>query len=148
MTSSTSEHPRRLGRSIGAVLAGTLVGVIITIATDALMHLIGLFPPLGQPMSNQLFLLATAYRIVYGVLGSYVIARLAPALPIQHALVGGVMGLVVSTVGAVVTWNRVPSLGPHWYPVALIVTALPCAWLGGKLRLVELRRQPEVSTTA
>ena len=149
MTVSTSEHPpRRIGRSIGAVLAGILVGVIITIATDALMHVIGLFPPLGQTMSNQLFLLATAYRIVYGVLGSYVIARLAPDRPMQHALVGGVMGLVVSTVGAVVTWNRVPSLGPHWYPVALIVTAMPCAWLGGKLRLMELRRQPEPRTTA
>lgn len=149
MTSSTSDHPpRRMGRSIGAVLAGILVGVIITIATDALMHVIGVFPPLGQPMSNQLFALATAYRIVYGVLGSYVIARLAPDRPMRHALVGGVMGLVVSTVGAVVTWNRVPSLGPHWYPVALIVTALPCAWLGGKLRLMELRRQPEPSTAA
>ena len=149
MTVSTSEHPpRRIGRSIGAVLAGILVGVIITIATDALMHVIGIFPPLGQTMSNQLFLLATAYRIVYGVLGSYVIARLAPDRPMQHALVGGVMGLVVSTVGAVVTWNRVPSLGPHWYPVALIFTALPCAWLGGKLRLMELRRQPELRTNA
>ena len=149
MTVSTSEHPpRRIGRSIGAVLAGILVGVIITIATDALMHIIGLFPPLGQTMSNQLFLLATAYRIVYGVLGSYVIARLAPDRPLQHALVGGVMGLVVSTVGAVVTWNRVPSLGPHWYPIALIVTAMPCAWLGGKLRLMELRRQPELRTNA
>jgi hypothetical protein len=149
MTVSTSEHPpRRIGRSIGAVLAGILVGVIITIATDALMHVIGLFPPLGQTMSNQLFLLATAYRIVYGVLGSYVIARLAPDRPMQHALVGGVVGLVLSTVGAVVTWNRVPSLGPHWYPVALIVTAMPCAWLGGKLRLMELRRQPEPRTTA
>jgi hypothetical protein len=137
-----------MGRSIGAVLAGILVGVIITIATDALMHVIGVFPPLGQPMSNQLFALATAYRIVYGVLGSYVIARLAPDRPMQHALVGGVVGLVVSTVGAAVTWNHVPSLGPHWYPVALIVTALPCAWLGGKLRLMELRRQPEPSTAA
>jgi hypothetical protein len=130
------------------VLAGILAGVIITIATDALMHVIGVFPPLGQTMSNQLFLLATAYRTVYGVLGSYVIARLAPDRPVQHALVGGVIGLVVSTVGAVVTWNRVPSLGPHWYPVALIVTALPCAWLGGKLRLMELRRRPDPRTTA
>ncbi|HWW17242.1 MAG TPA: hypothetical protein VNY81_01375 [Candidatus Saccharimonadales bacterium] len=149
MTVSTSERPpQRIGRSIGAVLAGILAGVIITIATDAVLHVIGVFPPLGQTMSNQLFLLATAYRIVYGVLGSYVIARLAPDRPVQHALVGGVLGLVVSTVGAVVTWNRVPSLGPHWYPVALIVTALPCAWLGGKLRLMELRRRPDSSTTA
>ena len=36
-----------------------------------------------------------------------------------------------------------PAFGPHWYPVALIVTAIPCAWLGGKLRVMQLhtRRQ-------
>jgi hypothetical protein len=66
----------------------------------------------------------------------------------DHAWVGGVVGVVVSTVGAVITWNHVPSLGPHWYPVALVVTALPCVWLGGKLRLMELRRQPEAGTAA
>src|ERR1700758_3043063 len=99
-TSSTAEHPpRRVGRSIGAVLAGILVAVILTITTDALLHVTGIFPPLGQSMSNGLFLLATAYRIVYGVLGSYVTARLAPDRPMQHALVGGAVGFVVSIVG-------------------------------------------------
>jgi hypothetical protein len=88
-------------------------------------------------MSDPLFLLATAYRIAYGVAASYIIARLAPDRPMQHALVGGAIGLVVSIVGAVVTWNHEPSLGPHWYPLALVVTALPCAWLGGKLRLMQ-----------
>ena len=34
-------------------------------------------------------------------------------------------------VGAVATWNA--GLGPHWYPIALVVLALPQAWLGGKL---------------
>jgi len=81
--------------------------------------------------------LATTYRIVYAILGSYVIARLAPNRPMQHALLGGAIGLLVSIIGAVATWNR--DLGPHWYPVALAVTALPCAWLGGKLRLMQLR---------
>jgi hypothetical protein len=26
-----------------------------------------------------------------------------------------------------------PKLGPLWYPALLVVTALPCTWLGGKL---------------
>jgi hypothetical protein len=50
-----------------------------------------------------------------------------------HALAGGFIGLVVSTIGAFATWNRGPAFGPHWYPVALIILALPTAWLGGKL---------------
>ena len=56
----------------------------------------------------------------------------------QHALLGGTIGLILSTVGVVVTWNRGPELGPHWYPLALVATALPCAWLGGKLRQKQL----------
>ena len=135
-TEAISEtHPqRRTWRSIGAVLAGIVVGVAATLATDAALRAVGIFPALDQPpMSNALFLLATAYRLVYSVAGSYVTARLAPSRPLGHALIGGALGVVAATAGAVATWNHQPSLGPHWYPLALVVTALPCAWLGGKL---------------
>ncbi len=125
------ETPRRVGRSILAILAGFLAVVILSIATDLLMHAIGLFPPLGQPMTDKPLLLATAYRLVYGMGGGYITARLAPYQPMLHALWGGVIGLILGIIGAVTTWNR-PALGPHWYPIALIVTALPCAWAGGK----------------
>jgi len=135
---SDTRTPRRLGRSIGAVLAGIIIGVILTIATDVVLHVIGVFPPIGQPVPDAPLILATGYRILYSILGSYIIARLAPDREMQHALAGGVLGVIVSTVGAVVTWNRGPAFGPHWYPLALIVTALPCAWLGGKLRVVQL----------
>ena len=93
-------------------------------------------PPWDQPAADALLLLATAYRTVYGIAGSYVTARLAPDRPMQHALAGGAIGLVLSIVGAVATWNAGPAFGPHWYPVALIVSALPCAWAGGKLRVM------------
>jgi len=119
------------------VLAGIVVGAALSLGTDALLKAFGVFPKLGNQMSEPLFLLATAYRIVYGILGSYVIARLAPDRPMQHALIGGVLGLVVSIIGAVVTWNR--DLGPHWYAIGIAVTALPCAWVGGKLRLMQMR---------
>jgi len=130
---SETHPPRRIGRSIGAVLTGIVAGVILTLATDIVLHAIGVFPPWGQPVSDGPLLLATAYRAVYGVVGSYIAARLAPDRPMQHALAGGVVGLVVSIVGTVVTWNRGPAFGPHWYPLALIVIAMPCAWAGGKL---------------
>ena len=128
---------RSIGRSIGALLAGFVVVVILSLGTDLARHAAGIFPPLGQIMSNPLFLLATVYRTVYAVLGSYITARLAPDRPMGHALLGGGIGLVLAVVGAVVTWNK--DLGPHWYPLALIVTALPCAWVGGKLRLMQMR---------
>lgn len=83
-------------------------------------------------------LLATIYRTVYGVLGSYITAWLAPSRPMGHALVGGAIGLAVSILGAAVTWNKGPTFGPHWYPLALVVLALPTAWVGGKLRVKQL----------
>jgi hypothetical protein len=73
------------------------------------------------------------------IAGSYVTARLAPDRPRLHALAGGAVGLALSIVGAVLTWNRGPDFGPHWYPLALVATALPCAWVGGMLRGRQLR---------
>jgi len=136
---SETHPPRRTGQSIGAVLAGIAAGVVLSLGTDSALRAAGIIPPLGQqpPMSDSLFLLATTYRIVYGIAGSYIIARLAPDRPMRHALIGGAMGLVVSGVGVVAMWNHQPPLGPHWYSLALAVTALPCAWLGGKLRLMQ-----------
>jgi len=128
---------RSIGRSIGALFAGFVVVLVLSLGTDLALHAAGIFPPLGQIMSNPLFLLATVYRTVYAIVGSYITARLAPDRPMGHALLGGGIGLVLAVVGAVVTWNK--DLGPHWYPLALIVTALSCAWVGGKLRLMQMR---------
>jgi hypothetical protein len=138
---SEAQAPRRIGRSIGAVLAGIATGIVPTLGTDVVLHAVGVFPPMGQSMDGYegALLLATIYRTVYGVAGSYVMARLAPYRPMGHALVGGFLGLGVSIVGAMVTWNKGPAFGPHWYPLALIVLAMPTAWAGGKLRLMQLR---------
>lgn len=140
---SKTHFPRRILRSIGAVLAGLLAVFVLSLGTDVVMHATGIYPPWLQPMSDSLFLLATAYRIVYGVLGSYIAARLAPDRPMQHALVLGVVGLALSIAGTVATWNAGPELGPKWYPLALVATALPCAWVGGKLREMQLRARAD-----
>ena len=125
-------------KSIGAVLAGFVAVVVLSLGTDLVLHATGVFPPWDQRMSDALFLLATVYRTIYCIAGSYIAARLAPDRPMAHALVLGVVGLVVSTAGSVATWNKGPEFGPHWYPVALVVTAIPCAWLGGRLRIMQL----------
>jgi hypothetical protein len=131
-------------KSIGAVLAGMLAGIILTIATDIVLHAMGVFPPWGQSMVgfDGPLLLATAYRTVYGVAGSYIAARLAPDRPMLHALVLGAIGLAVSILGAVVTWNKGPAFGPHWYPLALVVLAMPQSWAGGRLYEMQLRVRP------
>lgn len=139
-----THRPRRILRSIGAVLAGVLAIFILSIGTDAVLHAIGVFPPFGQPMSDALFLLAMGYRIAYGVATSYLVARLAPDRPMRHALVFGLVGVVIGTAGMVATWGRGPEFGPKWYALAVIAMALPCAWAGGRLSELQMRGQ-EVS---
>jgi hypothetical protein len=145
---SETRPTRNIPRSIGAILAGFVFVFTVTLVTDQLLHMTGVFPPWGASMVgyDAALLLATAYRIVFGIAGSYLTARLAPDRPMKHALIGGFIGLVLSIIGAAVTWNRGPAFGPHWYPLALVVTALPTAWVGGKLRLMQLRARPATST--
>src|SRR6516225_8733567 len=128
-----SAQPQRIGRSIWAIVAGFLFVVVLSIATDVVFHKLGVFPPLGQYTPDKPLLLATFYRVIYGIIGSYITARLAPNRPMFHCLVGGCIGMVLAIVGSAATWNR--NLGPHWYSVALIVLALPQSWLGAKLFL-------------
>ena len=66
--------------------------MVLSLGTDLALRAAGVFPPLGQEMSDALFVLATVYRTLYGVVGSYVTARLAPDRPMGHALVGGLIG--------------------------------------------------------
>jgi hypothetical protein len=124
---------KRLGRSIGAMFAGFLVGAVLSLGTDEIMHLLKIYPAWGVRMGDGLFALATTYRIAYNILGAYVVARLAPDRPMWHAMVLGCIGFVVSIAGAVATWNR--DLGPHWYAVVIAAIALPCSWMGAKLAM-------------
>ncbi|HSP17655.1 MAG TPA: hypothetical protein VLV78_23120 [Thermoanaerobaculia bacterium] len=118
-------------RQVGAVLAGLLAIFVVTSAVDVVLHATGVYPPWKEPIGDGLALLATAYRVVISIGGCYLTARLAPDHPMGHALALGAIGVALSTIGAIATWNL--GLGPHWYPVSLIVVSMPCAWVGGRL---------------
>ena len=130
---SGSDTGRSILRSILAVLAGLVFIFVVTTLTDVVMHATGIFPPWFEPMDTPLWVLALAYRIIYGVGGGYITARLAPNRPALHAVVLGVIGVVLSTFGAAATWNKGPEFGPQWFPISLILISIPCSWLGGKL---------------
>jgi hypothetical protein len=132
----TTKPRRRLGRSAIALIAGFIAGAALSLGTDQILHTLAVFPPPGQPMpETNLLLLALSYRLVYDGLGSYIAAWLAPSAPMLHAMLLGAIGFVVSILGAVVMWN----FGPNWYPIALAVSVLPTAWIGGWLYTRRLR---------
>jgi hypothetical protein len=118
-------------KSIWAVVAGVVVTAVVTTLVDIVLHAVHVFPPLDQPIGNKLELLAISYRIVITVAAAWLTARLAPDKPMKHAMTLGYVGVVLGLVGLVTTWNL--GLGPHWYPIAIVVLAIPQCWLGGKI---------------
>lgn len=136
-TVQTSAPARNIARSILALFAGFVVAVVLSIVTDVILHKTGFYPPLGQPNTSSQLLVATIYRTLFGIVSAWVTARLAPYRPLAHALVGGAIGMVIALMGAIATWNM--PLGPHWYSLALVVLAMPTAWVGGQLRVMQLR---------
>src|SRR5215470_3159353 len=57
-------------------------------------------------------------------------ARIYPA--VDRRMFGAATGTVITTAGAVARWNK--DLSPHWYPVALILTAFARRWIAAKIR--------------
>lgn len=118
-----------------AVAIGFISVAVLSLVTDQLFHTLHVYPPWGEPMwSPGLNLLALSYRMVYSVLGGYITARLARRSPMRHVWVLAILGLVMSTAGAIAAITMA-DLGPNWYPIALAVTAVPTVWLGGVLYL-------------
>ena len=94
-----------------------------------------MLPRIDQPIDDRLALLASSYRFVISVAGGWLTARIAPRAPMKHAVILGVVGVVLGLVGVIATWNL--GLGPRWYAISLPILAIPECWAGGKL--VELR---------
>ena len=118
-------------RSVGAVLAGLIfIGVTHT-GMDAILENIGVLPKGNLHVGTGLILIVIGYRAVLSLIGCYLTALLAPYSPMKHALVLGILGVLLSTAGAIVTANM--NLGPSWYAWTLVAISLPIAWLGGKL---------------
>jgi len=117
-------------KSIGAVIAGIAALVILSMITDSILEKTGIMKT-DSFDENPVWLIAIIilYRTVFNTLGCYLTARLAPSKPMKHAIILGIIGFVLTIVGAIAMWH----LPPHWYPISLIVLTLPAAWLGGKL---------------
>jgi hypothetical protein len=119
-------------KSIWAVFAGFVSVFVLSVGTDFILESLRIFPPAsGGLFVTWMLVLALVYRSAYAVLGSYVTTRLAPSRPARHAFILGIVGLIGALVGLITTWDK--GLGPHWYPILLVILTPPSIWLGWKL---------------
>ena len=130
-------------KSIGAVLTGFITVVILSIGTDFILESLSIFPPQSDPKAylTWMLVLALAYRSLYTVGGGYVTARLAPDRPMRYVIILGFVGIAAGTIGVIVSWNFSPD---HWYPISLVIGAMPCTWLGGKMHTEVTQRNISV----
>ena len=123
-------------KSIGAILAGTIAGAVLSIGTDFILEKIGLFPsPKPGLFLWWMLLIALIYRGIFTIISGFITAALAPKNPIRHAIILGIIGVVVTMLGSIANWDK----SAAWYPIVLILITFPCTWMGGKAYLKHKR---------
>lgn len=127
-------------KQIGAVLAGFLTVVILSVATDAIFEAAGIFPSASDQSRFATWMLAIAfvYRSIYAVAGGYVCAALSVEQKKRQVTILGIIGTAGGIAGVIYGWSMSEQYGwsmfDLWYPVALAVTAFPLTWFGGSLK--------------
>jgi hypothetical protein len=109
-------------RSVVAVGAGFFATQLLALGADLL------FGPLAGQASNVL-LVRLACVAAFEALGGYITARLAIRNPVRHALVLGLLMLVMGVLVAVFTWDGTL----WWYQISALVLTVPLTMLGGVL---------------
>lgn len=125
MPTPTTSHPRL--RTAGALIAGFLAVALLSTAADAVLHALNYYPNDGTVGSDAELAFALTYRTIFTVLGGFITALLAPTRPLRLATILGCIGTVFAILGAVAMW----SVGHNWYPVGIVVLAVPSTALGG-----------------
>jgi hypothetical protein len=121
-------------RSVLAVLAG-LVVILITsfgieaVANPLLAKMLGLPNEAALPHNMVVWLVTFSYSFVCVIGGGWVTARLAPKLPVRHALA---LGLIQSLL-TIPAWLAFPAQAPIWGWILSMILVIPGAWLGGVL---------------
>lgn len=114
-------------KSILAVFVGLVTIVALSVGTDLLLARIGVNPPFGQRLPAINYTIAVGYRILYGILGCFITALLAPGWPMQHAIGLGVVGLAIGITVGVAMWDAAPA----WFTLTITAINVPAAWPAG-----------------
>jgi hypothetical protein len=115
-------------KSIGAIVAGFILVLLLSIGTDFALGKLGVVPTLWW-----MLLIALIYRSIYACAGGFITATLAPNHPTRHAIILGSVGTVFAILGSISNMGKI-TIASVWYPLMLIMLTLPSVWLGSKLK--------------
>jgi hypothetical protein len=133
----TSDKETHMARSILAVVTGFLLIGFLSFGMTAVLKIVA--PETfgaARLESVPALLLVTFYVMVFAVAGCYLAALMAPHSPMKHALVLGVLGLIFNVVGIAARWEAAPA----WFNILSLLLVMPYAWMGGRLREMQLRQ--------
>jgi hypothetical protein len=126
-------------RSIIAIVVGVVVLLATALLTDAI--LLKLFPAIvdahGRVTSAAVAFLLMSYALAYCVLAGYVAALVARRREVEHALVLGVVLVVLLIYPTIKSWDTTPV----WYHVALFALTAPACVAGGRWRALRRTRR-------
>jgi uncharacterized membrane protein YeaQ/YmgE (transglycosylase-associated protein family) len=120
-------------KSIGVLLLAFVGNALLSVLTDFLLERTGVLPnPERGLFETWAILLCLFYRAVYGVLAGFIIANLAPNKPVLHALILGVIGVIITLLS--VSNPEFAQKSTLWFGYTLAVITIPCLWLGVKIQ--------------
>jgi len=125
-------------KSIMAIVVGFLVTGALAVGTTSLITSArpGSFDANGVPTSPTMMLVNLAYVGVFAIFGCWLAGKLAPNRAMRHALIVGVLGLILNVGASIPLRNAAPA----WFIAAGVLTTMLWAWIGG--RLAERRPTP------
>ena len=117
-------------RLLLAVVAAFVFTGILSTAVDHVFHVTNVYPPYGEPMFDTgLLILASSYRVVFQILGGYIMSVIAKDNAIKAGWIVGALGTILWLSGAFF----MRGMGPLWYPVVGAILSIPSVLLGVKL---------------
>jgi hypothetical protein len=125
-------------RIIIAVMAGILTTFVLSAATDFIMSIMGLHPPLLKPMYDDAQAQMTLmYHSMYAVAGAFVTAMIAKKHSRKAVLILGAKELVIWLIVTFILYDQAPT----WYTTLKALLGIPLAMLGGRLYETYHKRQ-------
>jgi hypothetical protein len=123
---------KNLLKNIWAVVAGFFTVFILSVGTDLLLSVIGVFPSMdnASAFTDWMYALSLAYSCFYTAVGGYLAAKLSATNPWRQVYILAVLGFMAGFIGTYFNWDK--ALGHEWFSVAIVITGPIFVWIGGK----------------